>query len=51
VNPPKKRPVRQREESRESILGTIKNPLVFFALALLIIEGIIGLVVTQRTKR
>jgi hypothetical protein len=47
VNPPKKRPVRQREESRESILGTIKNPLVFFALALLIIEGIIGLVVTQ----
>jgi len=47
VNAPKKRAVRQREESRESILGTIKNPLVFFALALLIIEGIFGIVVTQ----
>jgi len=47
VNAPKKRAVRQREDSRESILGTIKNPLVFFALALLIIEGIFGIVVTQ----
>lgn len=47
MNAPRKRVVRPREESRESILGTIKNPLVFFALALLIIEGIIGLVVTQ----
>jgi hypothetical protein len=47
VSTPRKRDVRQRGESREGVLGTIRNPLVFFALALLIIEGIIGLVVAQ----
>jgi len=31
---------------RGGVLGQIRNPLVFFALALLVIEGIIGLVVT-----
>ena len=31
---------------RSGILGRIRNPLVFFALALLVIEGIFGLVVS-----
>lgn len=35
------------ERNRVDILGQIKNPLVFFGLALLIIEGIFGLVVVQ----
>lgn len=32
------------EATRKGVLGQIRNPLVFFALALLIIEGIIGVV-------
>jgi len=35
-------PIRGR---KSNVLGQIKNPLVFFALALLVIEGIIGSVV------
>ena len=31
------------------ILGQVRNPLVFFTLALLLIEGIIGMVVTKST--
>ena len=31
----------------KGILGQIRNPLVFFALALLVIEGIIGVVATK----
>lgn len=36
-----------RRRSRTAILGQIRNPLVFFALALLMIEGIIGAVVAK----
>lgn len=32
-------------KSRTGVLGKIKNPLAFFALALLIVEGMIGIVV------
>ena len=34
-------------KDRVAILGQIRNPLIFFSLALLLIEGIIGLVVTK----
>jgi len=33
------------------ILGAVRNPLIFFALALLIIEAIIAVVVTQSNMR
>lgn len=32
-------------ERRTGVLGQVRNPLIFFALALLVIEGIIGSVV------
>jgi len=32
-------------ERRGAVLGAVKNPLLFFSLALLMIEGIIGVVV------
>jgi len=35
------------EQNRSGMLAQVRNPLIFFALALLIIEGIIGLVVTN----
>lgn len=37
----------ERENSRNGVLGKIATPLVFFGLALLIIEGIIGIVVIK----
>ena len=33
------------DESKRGVLRQVRNPLVFFALALLVIEGIIGAVV------
>jgi hypothetical protein len=36
-----------KKTGRKGILGQIRNPLVFFALSLLIIEGIIGIVATK----
>ena len=33
--------------NRKGLLGQIRNPLVFFALALIIIEGIIGIVASK----
>ncbi len=35
------------EQNRTGVLAQVRNPLIFFALALLIIEGTIGLVVSQ----
>lgn len=35
------------KENKRGILSQIRNPLIFFALALLIIEGIIGLVIAK----
>ncbi|MBM4038406.1 MAG: hypothetical protein FJ290_07820 [Planctomycetes bacterium] len=36
-----------RREARGSVLGAVRNPLIFFSLALLVIEGIIGVVVAN----
>lgn len=36
-----------KDAARADLLGQIRNPLIFFSLALLVIEGIIGLVVTK----
>ena len=33
------------KRNRAEILGQVRNPLIFFALALLVIEGVIGVVV------
>ncbi len=35
------------KKERGEVLGKIRNPLIFFALALLLIEGIIGMVITK----
>ncbi|MEW6096975.1 MAG: hypothetical protein AB1567_10720 [bacterium] len=40
-----------KKDKKAEVLGQIRNPLVFFALALLLIEGIIGLVVTKANMR
>ena len=36
----------KKTKSRAGILGKVRNPLGFFALALLIVEGMIGIVVS-----
>lgn len=36
-----------KKNHKFAVLGQVRNPLIFFALALLLIEGIIGLVVTN----
>ena len=36
-----------KKNERTAILAQIRNPLIFFALALLLIEGIIGMVATK----
>jgi len=35
------------KRNRGDILGQVRNPLIFFAPALLVIEGIIGIVVAR----
>ena len=35
------------KSNRPSVLTAVRNPLIFFSLALLVIEGIIGLVVAK----
>ena len=35
------------KRTKGGILGQVRNPLIFFALALLVIEGIIGIVVAR----
>ena len=37
----------EKKNNIATILGQVRNPLVFFTLALLLIEGIIGFVVTK----